>query len=328
MPVLAAVEKVVVRSSAVQDAESPGGASKLVSAIEDFVRSMTRDGFYSRHELPPKAVLLYRAVMFPWVVEHGGPQEVIEAACTEPRFNWPLVLEGLAAMGADEHLAIAKEMTGWLERYQTIEALRAAPKSERQLLDQLERRLSKIESANPIAVLAARWITSWPELWVVDDSDYDTIIQQHAGPNPLFGIGQLWKDVRRLERQLHDPEEVALAFACTQAPKSANGATEIMFAHGVHWDVEIEGKSQVVVHVRTSGGLRYGLVTDTYAALYERIEVEPFREEQSLLLSLKSGELPKPSLSPSRRCCGGSARWRRSMFSSHRYASGAKLLVR
>ena len=294
MPASGVVEQVIVKRSDMAAAQTPRSASKLVFAVDWFLHRMTKDGYYSRHELPARAVIAYRAATFYYHVSHGGPEEVIEfSGECQPQFDWSLVLEGLAAMGADAHHELAVEMSRWLARYPHIAALRAAPESERKLLKRIETRFNAIEKTTPLFQLAGRWIASWPELQVVDDEEYEAAIQQLVADNPLSSIAQICKDIQRINRQLLDPREVALAFACTSLPRTEG--LHIKLIHGTQWNVEIDGEPQVVIQVRTTWNLHFGLQTDTYTAIYERIEIDPLLHEEDVSIRKKNPRFRVPT---------------------------------
>lgn len=287
-----AVKEVIIPQSAVFHADDTKSARRLVGALRKYVGLMTKYGFYCRFEFPVKVVQAYRATGYLGQLSAAGHCSVIEGAAS-PRHNWSDVLAALNEIGAEQHLAIATRMSGFLAQYPTVDSFRNAADDEQQSLKQLDREFRALEKTTSLDVLLARWISSWPELKIVADSDYLTTVRAVAKKSPHHDIGQASRLSKELAKQMLDRREVALSLACSRIP-NLDSRIEIKILAAFQWSVVIDGEPQVVCHVRTNVGLRYGLLTDTHAAIYERIEVQPFGAEERLIDCIREGRHPKP----------------------------------
>ncbi|MER8486422.1 DUF4375 domain-containing protein [Mesorhizobium sp. M1322] len=191
---------------------------------------------------------------------HGILGEVIDHAAT-----------GLAGMGALQHLAVLKKMAAWADRYpDEVKEQTGFEGGRDSLLDELDDLFYEADKASPMLALSARWITSWPELIVVNDSDYPEAIRRLVMANPLREPRLLHRSIAKLVSQMIGWREVGVALACANAPKP-----EVKMKFGMARMLDVEGEKQMVFQLRTSATEpRLCVATETHAAVYECIAPE------------------------------------------------------
>jgi hypothetical protein len=135
-------------------------------------------------------------------------------------------------------------------------------------LDQLDTLFYPADKAAPMAPQSARWITSWPELTVVENAACREALRQAALLNPLREARLLSRSVANLARQMTEWFHVGVGLACANVPR-----TEIKLAVGGGSVMEIEGQKQTAFHVRTNAEApRLCVVTKIHAAAYELVQ--------------------------------------------------------
>jgi hypothetical protein len=265
---------VIVPRKWVDAAAEPDGAYHLSAAIGDYVNDVQQAGVFARHEMPAKAMQAYHADYYLSQVNNGGHSQFIGNSGELLRTITADALAGLEAMGAGAQHQILTEMAAWAAANpadageQDGFGVRAAP------LDGLDKRFYAAESEAPIASLAARWITGWPELRVVEDEQYTPAIEEIAASNPHLAPRLVWKGVQEIRYQLTDPLQIAVAAACG----AVEPQPEIKTGVGGGFYLEIEGQQCLAFVAATQNGERLCVPDDGGARLYEHIQQSPLPE--------------------------------------------------
>lgn len=259
---------VIVPRSTIEKAGEPGDYA-LIQGVINFVNGMMQQGLYARFELIDKALQAFHSDFYLAQVLNGGHSQFIHN-CFQ---NLPIVIEdvraGLTAMNARAHLAIFEQAAAWIiANPEEVKKQTGFEGGRAPLLDELDTQFYKANKEQSIIQLSSLWIKSWPELRPVDDADYPEAMRRVVMLNPLRKERLLAASVRNLITQTFDRFQVAVGLACASGPNveiklSIHGGTMML----------VEGKEQMAFYVRTNAPqARYCVVTDDYAAAYERIE--------------------------------------------------------
>ena len=287
------LETVIVPRSAVERAATPGKEYVLVSAVVDFVNTMMSQGLYSRFEMPAKSVQAFHSDYYLAQVNNGGHHQFIHNCGSLLKYAVPDIRGGLTGMGADAHRAIFEEMAALLAKFPDGRSLLAAP--ENKSLNAFDSRFYTLEKTAPMSKLSALWISSWPELRVLDDADARKAIQETALLNPAREARLLSRSVGRLETQMTDRLCVAIGLACATATPP-----QITIELGYGTMMEIQGVRQQCFFVKTSTmasatqALRICAISDSHAAAYECIQPDnppmpKFGDAEGYLEAMRDG---------------------------------------
>ena len=262
---------VIVSRSAAARATDPDNAYDLVQAVVNFVNAMTGEGLYSRFEIPAKALQAYHADFYLAQVNNGGHSQFIHNSHGNLDYIVSDVRAALSGMQAQAHLSVMERMAAWIVQHPDEASKQTGFEGGRApLLDQLDSLFYQADKAMPMISQSARWISSWPELKVVEDADYQEAIRRIVMMNPAREARLASRSVDALRMQMTDWFHVGVGLACANAPQ-----TEIKLAIGGGSAMEIEGEQQVAFHVRTNADQpRLCVVTNSYAAAYERAEAD------------------------------------------------------
>ncbi|MGA2126437.1 MAG: DUF4375 domain-containing protein [Xanthobacteraceae bacterium] len=262
---------VVIPRKCFDAASKPDGFYHLPDAVIDYVQDVLRAGVYARHELPARSRQLFHGELYAAEVNNGGHSQFIRNTGALLPTIVTDALDGLDAMGARTQHQILTEMAAWVvanpeeARAQTGFDVRAEP------LDELDTRFDAAESEMPIARLAARWIATWPELRVVPDDQYSSVIDQIAALNPLLGVRLIWKSVQNIRDQMTERLQISIAAACGAVVPEP----EAKIAVGGGRYFEIEGQQSLAFAVHTEKGARFCVFDDAWARLYEQVQRSP-----------------------------------------------------
>lgn len=258
---LAAV--IVPRSAVAPNAEPYA----LVQGVISFVNAMTEQALYVRGEIPAKALQAYHADYYLAQVNNGGHSQFVHNGRT---FFDQIVADarsGLAGMGARAHLDLLEQTVAWAGQNKHEAAAQTGFNGGRAAaLDALDKQFYALEKSTPMIPLSSRWIAGWPELKAVDDADYPVAIARMAALNPQREERLMVRSVRAIARQMTDPLYVGSGLACANCPD-----VEIRLGLGAGAMMEVEGEQRVAFRVHTNGGMRFCVLTDTHAAVYEAV---------------------------------------------------------
>ena len=262
---------VIVPRSAAERAADPATAYDLVQAVINFVNAMTRDGLYSRFEIPAKAMQAYHADFYLAQVNNGGHSQFISNGHDNLPYILADVRAALTVMPAPAHLAILEQMAAWVAQHPDEAAQQTGFVGGRApFLDELDKRFYAADKAQPMIQQSARWIASWPELKVVDDADYVEAIRRTLMMNPLREARLVSRSVAHLSQQMTEWFPVGVGLACANGPQ-----TEMKLAIGGGSMMAIEGRQQMAFLVRTNASEpRFCVVSEKHAALYERVAAD------------------------------------------------------
>jgi hypothetical protein len=138
-------------------------------------------------------------------------------------------------------------------------------------LDTLDDAFYDADEGAPMDQLLAPWIASWPDLQIVDDSDYDDAMHRLVMANPRREGRLLHKSVGDLAVQMILRwRDVGAGLACAKI-----SPPEIKMAFGMARVLDVEGEKQMVFYLQTSAKeLRLCNATETHVTVYEYIAPE------------------------------------------------------
>lgn len=114
-------------------------------------------------------------------------------------------LAGLKAMGASAQHQILQEMMDWVQANPGEAALQDGSETRAAALNALDTRFYEADRLQPMALLAARWIASWPELRAVAKEEYASEIERLAQLNPHRSQRLIWRSVHQISFQMTTP---------------------------------------------------------------------------------------------------------------------------
>ncbi|TPL49588.1 DUF4375 domain-containing protein [Mesorhizobium sp. B2-4-6] len=260
------VPLIIVSRSKVEKASEK--SFDLVFAVMQFAVTIVSKGLYRYPEINPKAMQVFHADWYSSEVKNGGHSQFIHNAGSEIDTTIANARAGLSACGAKGQLATLEKMSAWVAKHPDKAAAQTGFDGGRDdFLDTLDDAFYEAEEAAPIEDLLARWITSWPDLQIVDDDDYDNAIDKLVMANPQRERRLLHESVSKLVSQMLSQRHVGAGLACAQASPS-----EIKLALGMARILDVEGEKQMVFHLRTSAEeLRLCAPTKTHVTVYEYI---------------------------------------------------------
>jgi hypothetical protein len=257
---------VVVSQKALEAAQDPQKADYLTGALVDYVNEIQRAGSYTRDELPEVAMQAYHADYYLAQVFNGGHSQFI--GNTGPA-QLPITagdaLAALMAMGASEQHQILLEMMAWVEANPGEAAAQNGFTQRAAALKELDTRFYETERQQPMTPLAARWISSWPELQTVAPDQYASEIERLAQLHPHWSQRQIWRSVRKIRFQMMDRAQITAAAACgAVAPEPE---LKLLVIRGS--DQDVEAKKPIAFEVKTDKGARVCVYEEAGGQLYE-----------------------------------------------------------
>jgi hypothetical protein len=243
----------------------------LVFAVMQFVGTTVSKGLYRYREIDPKAMQVFHAHWYSSEVKNGGHSQFIRNAGQEIDAMVANARAGLTACGAKDQLATLEKMFVWIAKHPDEAAEQTGFEGGRaDYLDTLDDAFYDADEAAPIDQLLARWIASWPDLQIVDDSDYDDVMHRLVMVNPQRAGRLLHKSVRDLAGQMIFQRDVGAGLACAKISPS-----EVKMAFGMSRVLDVEGEKQMVFYLQTSAKeLRLCNATETQVTVYEYIAPE------------------------------------------------------
>jgi hypothetical protein len=264
-PPASAVGGVIVSKSAAAIDPNSEEASLVVEDVVAFCNEMMNKGFFALSELPQKAVQAYYADYYLAQVNNGGHSQFVGNAGGRALRFMEHALEGLRAMGADAHFALLEQAFAWVREHPDEAAKQTGFNGGIAAeLKALDAPFFVADKATPMANLSAKWILTWPELSIVDDSIVAEVRRRSAVLNPARGARLRLATLQGFHRQMTDRLQVGAGLACgaIQDGKLAMGPGAMM---------DIDGAILPVLSVRTeTHGACLCVVTEDFAELYER----------------------------------------------------------
>ncbi|TGP57112.1 DUF4375 domain-containing protein [bacterium M00.F.Ca.ET.230.01.1.1] len=253
---------VVGRSTVEQASDSP---LDLVIAVETFVHTMTSDGLYRFPEISQRAMQVSHASTYSAEVMNGGHSQFIYNAAEEIDDMIANARAGLIACGAKGHLVTLEKMSAWIAEHPNKAAEQTGFEGGRDdFLDTLDDAFSKADEVEPMENFLARWITSWPDLQIVDDDDYSDVIHRLVMANPQRERRLLHRSVSKLVSQMIDWRTVGIDLACAKI-----SPPELRVGFGIARMLPVEGEMQMVFQLRTTAEQpRLCVATQTHADIY------------------------------------------------------------
>jgi hypothetical protein len=263
---------VVVTGAALEAAQNPKKAHYLTEAVVHYVNEIQRVGIYTGRELPAVAMQAYHADYYLAQVNNGGHSQFIgnTGVAMLPTTSGD-ALAGLKAMGASPQHQILQEMMDWVKANPDEAALQDGFETRAAALNALDTRFYEAERLQPMALLEARWIASWPELRAVAKEQYDSEIERLAQLNPHLSQRRIWRSVRQISFQMTDPLQITVAAACGAV--TPDPELKLMILPG--FDTDVEGRQCRAFGVRTNKGSRLCVFEDAGGRLYERATSSP-----------------------------------------------------
>jgi hypothetical protein len=255
-------------------AREPEGAYHLTAAVVDYVNDVQQAGVFVRREMPPKALQAYNADYYLAEVNNGGHSQFIHNSGELLPTIVGDALAGLEAMGARAQHQILTEMAAWVEANVAEAFAQDGFGTRAKPLEELDSRFYAAEGEAPIAPLAARWISSWPELRIVEDDQYAAEIERIAASNPALGQRLVWKNVENIRYQITDPLQIAISAVCG----AVEPEPEVKIGVGAGFYEDIEGTQCMAFNLHTDKGERLCVPDDAGARLYEYVQSGPAPE--------------------------------------------------
>ena len=175
------VPKIIVMQS-----EFETGGSDLVYAIVRYVNNMLEKDYNAR-SLAQHAMQVYHSDLYFAQVNNGGHgQFYLNVRKTNDYEDVKInIAAGLRAMGADNYLSIferflkwEKDNPDWINREVKVENTPESMAKVGEALDVLSKDLGELDAAffneKNMADISAGWIKTWPNLHVVEQSQYQT----------------------------------------------------------------------------------------------------------------------------------------------------------
>jgi hypothetical protein len=259
------ITKILVRRSAVENSTSEYWAYSVVQEIVDFVNTALNEGHFTRKEFPDKLMQAYHADFYMARVLNGGHDQFLGHSHPILATAFIDVSSALKAMGAKEHLAIFNRLAAWATEKpnELADFYNMGPSPD--LLDELDHEFYALQKISPLTEKSRAWIMSWPELTLVDDSDYPKAMKRFAatGPNQEARIAQ--KAVFRLLAHMTKEFQVSVGLACSSVED-----TELCLEIGGAANLPINGQNMLVYNVRTTSPIqRACVVGEEHTTLYE-----------------------------------------------------------
>ncbi|QND59510.1 DMP19 family protein [Mesorhizobium huakuii] len=255
----------VPRSKVEKASEKP---FDLVLAVMQFAVTIVSKGLYRHPEINPKAMQVFHADWYSSEVKNGGHSQFIHNAGREIDTTIANARAGLSACGATRQLATLEKMSAWVARNPDEAAKQTGFEGGRDdFLDTLDDAFYEADEAASMEDLLARWITSWADLQIVDDDNYDDTIDRLVVANPQRESRLLHESVSKLVSQMLSQRDVGAGLACAKASPS-----EIKRGFGMARMLDVEGEKQMVFQLRTSADeLRLCAATKAHVTVYECI---------------------------------------------------------
>lgn len=257
---------VVVTRGALEAAQNPEKAYYLTDAVVEYVNEIQRAGVYHGRELPAVAMQAYHADFYLAQVNNGGHSQFIgnTGVAMLPTTSGD-ALAGLKAMGASPQHQILQEMMDWVQANPGEAALQDGSETRAAALNALDTRFYEADRLRPMALLAARWIASWPELRAVAKEEYASEIERLAQLNPHRSQRLIWRSVHQISFQMTDPLQITVAAACGAVMPDPE--LKLMVLPG--FDMDVEGQQCRGFGVKTDKGSRLCVFEDAGGRLYE-----------------------------------------------------------
>jgi hypothetical protein len=258
--------RVIVPESAFEQSEYRD--YEIVQTVVDYVNVMLDRGLYHRHELPQFALQAYYADYYLAQVNNGGHSQFIHNSGRKAKQIFADALAGLTAMGATAQAGLLQEMIAWFDANPAIANEQTGFSGGRApFLDGLDDRFYDAEKIDPISRRAAEWISQWSDLRKVDDSSWAAEIETLVLANGKRGKRLSSARIARFHHSVTDTlhAAVALAAAAAEPPEA------LINIHG-GYQTDIHGEEEMAWVVDTDGGMRFAVVNDGGARLYEYIE--------------------------------------------------------
>lgn len=256
---------VVLRSNVAEADEEP---FFLVFAVMQFVTAMVSKGLHRYPEIDPKAMQVLHADSYSSEVKNGGHSQFIHNAGQEIGAMIANARVGLTACGAKGQLATLEKMSAWILDHPDEAAEQTSFEGGRDdFLDTLDDAFYDADEAAPMENLLARWIASWPDLQIVENDDYEDVIQRLVIANPQREGRLLHESVSKLVSQMLSPRDVGAGLAC-----AAISPSEIKLGFGMARMLDVGGEKQMVFQLRTDANeLRLCAATKVHVTVYEYI---------------------------------------------------------
>jgi len=239
----------------------------IPAAIVEFTNHIRAAAQYANHELPREVLGIYYADYYLAQVNNGGHSQYVGNSGKGLAANIDYALQGLETIGAEEQYRTLAGLKAWITANPEEAAAQNGFSIRAPELETLDARFFDAEKRASITDLAARWITSWPNLETIDDKRYGERLRALAGLNPNFDIRRIWRASEQNRFNLTDKLQITVAVACGAVEPEPD--VKIRINAGRY--TELNGQSVVEWGVTTDKGLRYAIVHDNGGTLRETV---------------------------------------------------------
>ncbi|SHH09284.1 protein of unknown function [Cognatiyoonia sediminum] len=261
----------------------PDDPNPLVDAMVNYVNFLTQQAQFNRFEISAEAIQAYHVDYYLAQVKNGGHAQFVGNSGANLAYTLADVIDGLKAMKAFDHLALAEKMSKWVaENPEDADAQTGAEGGIAPELAALDNPFYELEKAHPLRPIMAEWIANLEVLQAVDDRMMPRVLQGIKTLNPNLRTRQSKTHIAKLVNQLSNPLFLGLGMAGAKAAK-----IEPLLQVGTGSNRNVDGQNTMTWFVQTTEGKRFGLSTETGVELREYVDPNG----ETLPVSLKDTSL-------------------------------------
>ena len=208
MPDTNSTTPILVRASVFDDVDD----KRIVTAlVDEYVNPLLERGYYTRSELPAKALQAYHVDYYKAQVANGGHGQFMGNSGMEPLLISD-VREGLRSIGIKSFRDIFDDLVRlWSDKPDPAHAIAGnfgfgVPAAQE---NDLNDRFMNLECYKTLMPANGRWIKSWPELQVLPDEKWRDAIEHLTLQNPQADVRKYARLQANLSRVLSEPLQVA-----------------------------------------------------------------------------------------------------------------------
>lgn len=242
----------------------PDDPHPLVKGVIDYVNILTRQGHYTRAEVPARAMQAFHMDYYLAQVNNGGHSQFVRNTGANMDFTLRDIRAGLQTVDGGDYLMLVDALDVWIESYPDEAARQTgfvggiAPE-----MTNLDKMFYGLEKGSSLREMIAGMIADAPELMVVPDHRLDEARDRVCAANPLRPLRERIFTILNYDAQIGDRFHGAVGLAAGQAlpvapvVKIGNGTLR-----------RIDGAKKMVFLVTTTEGRRWGVLDDAGLAIH------------------------------------------------------------
>ena len=193
--------------------------ARVVFEHIEFVNILLNQGAFFHEELPVNAMRSYYVDYYMAQVSNGGHGQFVGNSSWKPSLV-RYVYEGLEAIGVKPYHRIFHDLHQLIEsdpeRAKAIGDACGFGESDPEIA-KLDNRFFAQDASKIITIANANWLCGLPELKVVPDADYPSVMQTLLEANPQRSARLEERQLQQFEGFLTDPVRVASQLLCVEA---------------------------------------------------------------------------------------------------------------